>query len=101
MPRLPGGPAWLEAIAAERPEGQHHLAVHDGHATDLTDRDRATVLEHAWDLPIARAAWVGTPDEIRTRADQAGAAGVTELLYTPCGPDPVDEARRMAEVFAA
>ncbi len=99
--RLPGGPAWLEAIAAERPEGQHHLAVHDGHATDLTDRDRATVLEHAWDLPIARAAWVGTPDEIRTRADQAGAAGVTELLYTPCGPDPVDEARRMAEVFAA
>ena len=98
--RLPGGAAWLDAIAAERPDGQHHLAVHAGHATHLTDRDRATLLEHAWDLPIARAAWVGTPTEIRERAERAAAAGVTELLFTPCGPDPVGEARRMADVFA-
>jgi len=98
---LPNGQAWRESIEAARPEGQRHLAVHEGHVTNVTDRDRALVLDHAWDLPMAQNAWVGTPDELRARAEQAAANGVTELLYTPSGPDPVGEARRMAEVLAS
>lgn len=98
---LPNGAEWFASIRAARPDGQHHLAVHEGHATHVTDRDRELVLDAAWDLPMAQGAWVGTPDVIRARAEAAGDRGVTELLYTPCGPDPVGEARRMAEVFAS
>ncbi len=97
---LPNGTAWRESIEAARPERERHLAVHEGHVTHLTDRDRELILDGAWDLPMAQAAWIAEPDALRARAEQAGASGVTELLYTPSGPDPVGEARRMAEVFA-
>jgi 5,10-methylenetetrahydromethanopterin reductase len=98
---MPKGAEWRAAIEAARPEGERHLAVHYGHATHVNDLDRGLVLEAAWDLPMLQRAWIGTPDELRARAEQAAANGVTELLYTPCGPDPVGEARRMAEVFAS
>jgi hypothetical protein len=45
--------------------------------------------------------WIGTRDELRERADRAGANGVTELLYTPTGPDVLGELRRMAETLLA
>lgn len=98
---LPNGKEWFASIQAARPEGQHHLAVHEGHVTHVTDRDRALVLDASWDLPMAQRAWVGTPDEVRAMAEHAAANGVTELLYTPSGPDAVGEARRMAEVFVS
>lgn len=98
---MPNGEAWRESIEAARPEGERHLAVHDGHATHVTERDRELVLDASWELPMAQGSWIGTPEEIRARAEHAGANGVSELLYTPCGPDPVGEARRMAEVFAS
>jgi len=60
--------------------------------THLTERDRELILDGAWDLPMAQAAWIAEPDALRARAEQAGASGVTELLYTPSGPDPVGEA---------
>ena len=37
---MPGGAEWLERVAADRPEGQRHLAVHEGHLVTVTDRDR-------------------------------------------------------------
>ena len=36
---LPAGPQWREALEAERPAAERHLIVHEGHVTELTDRD--------------------------------------------------------------
>ncbi|HEY8217617.1 MAG TPA: LLM class flavin-dependent oxidoreductase [Acidimicrobiia bacterium] len=82
---LPLGRDWRAAIEAERPEGERHLAVHEGHVTHVVERDRA-VLDAAGD-GVAGFGWIGTPDELRARAEAAAASGVTELLYTPSGPD--------------
>ena len=80
---MPGGAEWLAALAAERPEGERHLAVHEGHVTNVMPRDRA-VLGLAGD-ELATAGWVGTPDEIHAQAAAAEADGSTELLFTPTG----------------
>jgi 5,10-methylenetetrahydromethanopterin reductase len=91
---LPLGAEWRAAIEAERPEGERHLAVHEGHATHVTDRDRAAV-DAAGDL-LGGFGWVGTVDDVRARAEAAFAAGATELLYTPAGPDVAREMRAFA-----
>jgi 5,10-methylenetetrahydromethanopterin reductase len=91
---LPLGAEWRGGIEAARPEGERHLAVHEGHVTHVVDRDRG-VLEAAGD-GIAGFGWVGTPDDLRARAEAAGASGVTELLFTPTGPDVAGELRRFA-----
>ena len=91
---MPLGGQWRAGIEAERPEGQRHLAVHQGHVTDVTDRDRA-VLDAAGDA-LGRG-WVGSAAQIREHARVAIEAGITELMYTPAGPDPARE----IETFAA
>ena len=47
----------------------------------------------------SKGAWVGTPDELRVRAEAAAASGITELLYTPSGPDMARELRAFAAAF--
>jgi 5,10-methylenetetrahydromethanopterin reductase len=94
---LPLGADWRAGIEAERPEGERHLAVHEGHATHVLDRDRAVL--DAGGEGIGGSAWVGTPDELRARAEAVGAAGATEILYTPTGPDIARELRAMAAAF--
>jgi 5,10-methylenetetrahydromethanopterin reductase len=96
---LPLGAEWRAGIEAERPEGERHLAVHEGHATHVMPRDRA-VLDAASD-DIGGFGWVGTPDEMRGYAEAAAAAGVTELLYTPAGPDWPREMRAFASAVLA
>jgi 5,10-methylenetetrahydromethanopterin reductase len=96
---MPNGTAWRESIEAARPEGERHLAVHEGHVTHLTKRDRELVLDAAWELPMRSGFWIGTADEVRAKAERAGANGVTEILYTPTGPDVVGEMQRMAEAI--
>jgi 5,10-methylenetetrahydromethanopterin reductase len=96
---LPNGTAWRESIEAARPEGERHLAVHEGHVTHVTARDRELVLEPAWHLPMRSGFWIGGRDELRAKAEHAAANGVTELLYTPTGPDVARELRRMAETM--
>lgn len=91
---LPLGAEWRAAIEAERPEGQRHLAVHEGHATQVTERDRPLV-DGAGDV-VAGFGWIGTPEEVRARAGAAFDAGATELLYTPAGPDLAHELRSFA-----
>jgi len=91
---LPIGAEWRAAIEAERPEGDRHLAVHEGHATHVTERDRAAV-DAAGDL-LGGFGWVGTVDDVRARAEAALAAGATELLYTPAGPDVAREMQAFA-----
>jgi len=91
---LPGGAEWRAAIEAERPEGERHLAVHEGHATHVMPRDRP-LLDAAGD-GLAGWGWVGTPEEVRARAEAAAASGVTDLLYTPAGPDVERDMRAFA-----
>jgi 5,10-methylenetetrahydromethanopterin reductase len=90
VPSLPGGQVWLDAIAAERPERERHLAVHDGHVTHLTAADRRALATFKGQIPWH--GWVGEADAIRKRADEAAAAGTTELLYVPSGDDLIREA---------
>jgi 5,10-methylenetetrahydromethanopterin reductase len=91
---LPLGADWKAGIDAERAAGERHLAVHEGHVTDVMPRDRAVLDAAGADL--ATAGWVGTPEEIKARAAETLDAGVTELMYTPTGPDIEREMRALA-----
>jgi 5,10-methylenetetrahydromethanopterin reductase len=92
---LPLGAEWVAGINAERPEGQRHLAVHEGHVTDVMPRDRAQL--DAAGAALATTGWAGTRDEVRAKAEAAVADGASEILYTPAGPDPVRELRAFAQ----
>ena len=70
---MPGGEEWLAGINAERPEGERHLAVHEGHVTNVMPRD-GDVLALAGDA-LATTGWVGTADEIHQRAVDLEKAG--------------------------
>jgi 5,10-methylenetetrahydromethanopterin reductase len=80
---MPGGEAWLAGIDAERPEGERHLAVHEGHITHVMARDN-DVLALAGDA-LAATGWVGTADEIHQRAVDLAAQGADDLMFTPAG----------------
>jgi 5,10-methylenetetrahydromethanopterin reductase len=90
---MPGGAEWRAGIEAERPEGERHLAIHEGHVTHVTDRDRP-LLEH---FDPGGMAWIGDAADIAGRVQVAAAAGVTEILYTPSGPDLARELDAFAE----
>jgi len=94
VPHMPAGAEWLAGIDAERPEGERHLAVHEGHVTDVMARDR--VLIDAAGEALANTGWVGSRDDIAGRVAQAEAAGTTEIMYTPAG-DMAREMRTFAE----
>jgi 5,10-methylenetetrahydromethanopterin reductase len=93
VPALPGGKAWLDVIAAERPERERHLAVHHGHVTHLGRADRAALATFGGQIPWY--GWVGDAADVRARAEKARAAGTTEILYVPSG----DDLAREAEAF--
>jgi 5,10-methylenetetrahydromethanopterin reductase len=95
LANMPGGADWLAALAAERPEGERHLAVHEGHFVTVTDRDRP--LLDAGGPAILAAGWTGDAASIRQKVAAATAAGITEVLYSPAGPDIPGE----IEAFAA
>jgi 5,10-methylenetetrahydromethanopterin reductase len=92
---MPGGADWLAAIEAERPEGERHLAVHEGHFVTVTERDRP--LLDAGGPAVLSAGWTGDAASIRGKLAAAAAAGVTEVLYSPAGSDIPGE----IEAFAA
>ena len=89
---LPGGADWRASIE-EVPAPVRHLAVHEGHLLDVSERDRAFV---TGDLVRAFTTLTGTPDEIRARVDEMAAGGVTEIAYQPAGPDIPRELRAFA-----
>ncbi|MBU6328459.1 MAG: LLM class flavin-dependent oxidoreductase [Acidobacteria bacterium] len=95
LPAMPAGAEWLAAVEAERVEGERHLAVHEGHVTDVSQRDRV-IIDAAEDAAILAAGWVGAPDTIAERARASAERGVTELLYTPAGSDVEREMRAFA-----
>ena len=93
---FPGGATWLAAIEAV-PERERHLVTHEGHLVRPTDIDRAAVVEGA-DL-LTSLSFSGTAEQLREKAAAFAAAGVTEIVYQPAGPDIVGELARMADVF--
>ena len=81
---LPGGREWREAVEAS-PEGERHLAIHEGHLVKANPRDEPHVADL---IPLASVtALVGTPQQISERIAAFGARGVTELVYQPAGTD--------------
>jgi 5,10-methylenetetrahydromethanopterin reductase len=79
---LPGGRRWREALESLAPQGERHLISHQGHVTDLTDRDNR-LLDDAPD----GLATIGTPNEIASRVSDLGRRGIKEVIYTPSGSD--------------
>jgi 5,10-methylenetetrahydromethanopterin reductase len=92
---LPGGAQWRDALDTARPPHQQHLIAHQGHLTSLTERDRNLIA--AAGPAVLRPGWTGDAAAIRRHLDQAGAAGVTEVIYVPAGTDIDGE----LEAFAA
>jgi 5,10-methylenetetrahydromethanopterin reductase len=95
---FPGGGAWREAIEAV-PEGERHLAVHEGHLVAPNDRDRLALGEAAGLIPAIT--FTGPASELRQRLDGLEAAGVTEIAYQPAGPDIERELAAFAAMAAA
>jgi 5,10-methylenetetrahydromethanopterin reductase len=93
---LPNGKAWRDAVEALRPEGERHLAAHEGHITDLTERDRSALVGSGM---LGAIGWVGDAAQVRARAEAAIATGATEIMYTPAGPDIARELRTWADAL--
>ena len=91
---FPGGPQWRATLESTRREAQRHLAVHEGHATTVTDLDR--ILVDAAGEDIASLAWIADPEGIRAMVLAAEAQGTTEIIYAPSGPDVGRELRAFA-----
>jgi 5,10-methylenetetrahydromethanopterin reductase len=93
---LPGGEAWLDVVN-QTPEELRHLAVHTGHGVALNAADQA-----AWDSAgptlMGLATLSGTAEEVRGKLDGLAAAGITEIVYQPCGPEPRRELERFLKV---
>jgi 5,10-methylenetetrahydromethanopterin reductase len=82
---FPGGPEWRAALE-EVPEASRHLATHEGHLVELTDRDRAG-LEGGLSSLIGAFTLTAPAAEVAERVGAFAAAGITELAFQPCGPD--------------
>jgi 5,10-methylenetetrahydromethanopterin reductase len=96
---LPGGKRWRADIEADRQELERHLDVHQGHLTMLTARDRDLAI--AAGPALLTVGWTGTPAQLRDKAAQATAAGVTETVYVPTWPDVTAELTAYAEALSA
>jgi 5,10-methylenetetrahydromethanopterin reductase len=83
--QLPGGADWRRRIEALRPEGQRHLAVHEGHVEAIPERERF-LLDSAGPL-LTQTGWTGDAASVRARVEKAVAAGANEIVYMPAGPD--------------
>jgi len=88
---LPGGATWLQA-SADVPTATRHLATHEGHLVYVNARDHQAVVEGG-DL-LTAFTLSGTPEELRARVASHEAAGVTEIVYQPAGPDIPGELER-------
>jgi len=90
---MPGGAAWRAAIEAI-PARERHLALHEGHLVSVTERDRGLL-----DGGMLRTlTFTGTRAELRDRLGGLAAAGATEIVYAPMGPEVARELRAFAEM---
>ena len=91
---FPGGAEWRAELESMRPEGERHLAVHEGHATTVTELDR--ILVDAAGEGIVGMGWVAEADAMAAKIADAEVAGTTEIIYAPSGPDIARELRTFA-----
>jgi 5,10-methylenetetrahydromethanopterin reductase len=90
---LPGGGEWRKSIEAV-PLATRHLALHEGHLVEVTERDRPFVSE-VMSL-AAEMSLTGTPERIRNRLEELESAGVTEVAFQPGGHELGRELRAFA-----
>jgi len=83
---MPGGPQWRAALEAV-PERTRHLALHELHLVGVNDRDRSILSGEM----VRALTWTGSAAEVGGRLEAAAAAGATEILYAPMGPDRARE----------
>jgi 5,10-methylenetetrahydromethanopterin reductase len=95
---LPGGPEWRAALE-ELPAERRHLATHEGHLVELSDRDRAALAAGTATM-IPAFTLTGTAEEVGARVAALAEAGVTEVAFQPGGPDVERELRTLAEAVA-
>jgi 5,10-methylenetetrahydromethanopterin reductase len=79
---LPGGPEWRATLEA-LPPSVRHLTVHEDHLVRVTERDTPLLDGKT----LAAFTWTGSSRQLRGRLDELEAAGATEILYAPMGPD--------------
>lgn len=92
---FPRGAEW-RAMIESFPAAERHLYLHQEHCYSVSAHDAPLI-----DVPaMAPMTFTGTVSELRARARDMAAAGLTEMLYLPCGPDIEGELERMAAVFA-
>lgn len=85
---LPGGDAWVAAYA-DVPEDERHLAIHDLHLIAVNDLDKPVITPEV--ITMLGVAW--SPDQLRSQLAERAAAGITEIVYQPAGPDIERELR--------
>ena len=87
--RFPGGAEWRAGL--EEIDARHrHLATHEGHLVELTDRDRAGLTGGLSEL-IGAFTLTAPAAEVTERLAAYADQGITEVAYQPCGPDPQRE----------
>ena len=93
--RIAGGAAWAAAYD-DVPRAERHLALHEDHLIAVNDRDAPFVtgeLLAGLGLALRRDAW-------REKLAQMAAAGGTEVVYQPAGPDIARELEAFASLFS-
>jgi 5,10-methylenetetrahydromethanopterin reductase len=85
---LPGGVEWRAALE-KIPPHTRHLAIHEDHMVYVTERDRPLLSGEG----ITSFTFTGEADGLRSRLDDIAAAGTSEILYAPMGPDIARELR--------
>jgi 5,10-methylenetetrahydromethanopterin reductase len=96
---VPGGDEWRAQLEREIPAHRRHLAVHEGHAAVVSERDRG-LLDTAGPA-ILKHAWTGDRAHVRSRLEGAAAAGVTEVIYAAAGPDIARELTAFMSAMSA
>jgi 5,10-methylenetetrahydromethanopterin reductase len=92
---VPDGGAWARAYDAI-PARTRHLALHQGHLSEVNPVDRPFV---RGDL-LARAGAALDADGWRAKIAQLEAGGATEIAYQPAGPDIPGELEAFAALMA-
>jgi 5,10-methylenetetrahydromethanopterin reductase len=91
LDHMPGGAEWRRAIEA-LPARERHLALHEGHLVEVTERDRVLL-----DGGMLQAlTFTGPADALRQRLRDLASAGATEIMYAPMGDDVPRELRAFA-----
>ncbi len=92
---FPNGAAW-RAMIESFPKDEQHLYLHQEHCVGVNEHDRP----HLDVANMAPLTFTGTVDELKQKAADLEAAGLSELLYMPLGPDIERELKTMAAVFS-